>query len=93
MGKLDLDTIRTECQERFAKDAHWRRMMKCNSGNPQEPAYKAALERYIALETKCRNDESRRSTREEREAELDGGNPDDPVTKILQNRNVCYRVD
>ena len=88
VAKAD-EKVKADCTERFAKDRSFRQMLGCSSSNPQDAVYQDRLARYIAAETKCRNDQARASTRAG--TAEDDDRPDDPISKALKNHSLIVK--
>lgn len=75
--------IRDYCEKRFANEARIRKQYRVGTNNAEDAGYKAGLEKFIAIETKCRQDEAKKTTNQ---AEEPSG--DDPISKLLKNKSV-----
>jgi len=79
------------CTKRFANDASMRRRFRVNTTNAADAGYIAGLERFIAVENKCRADEARPRTAKGREIEAENDG-DDVITKLHKNKSVWAPV-
>jgi ATP-dependent protease ClpP protease subunit len=93
-AKTDADKaareIREYCADRFATDASMRRRFKVNSTNIEDAGYKAGLDRYVAVETKCRADEAKptKKSREDEDKDPEG----DVISRTLKNPSLFSRL-
>lgn len=82
------EQIKTHCAKRFAAEPAWRRRFGVNTANAKDPAYQAGLEKFIAVETKCRADEAGQGAKSSN-AEPRG---QDPIDRVLKNKSMIQHV-